>query len=81
MLTKTNDNWFADLQNMTCCNVENQMVIAFEKRGTALMGRIKNIPIELLEKWAADPDGNKYIRKAVIEADEVFFKAYFNREI
>jgi hypothetical protein len=56
------------------------MIIAFEKRGSALAGKIKKIPLELAEKWA-HPNGNTLLREAVIEADEVFYKAYFNKQI
>ena len=81
MNTKSYGNWLVDLGNMTCCNTENQMIIAFEKKGAALKGKIKDMPLELSEKWAKDPDGEKHIRKAFFEADEAFFRVYFNREI
>ena len=57
------------------------MVIGFEKNGKTLRSKIKNIPLQLAEKWGNDPNGSKFIRKAVIEADEVFFREYFKREI
>jgi hypothetical protein len=57
------------------------MVIAFERKGTTFEGKIKDIPVELLEKWAKEPNGEKHIKTAVIEADEIFFREYFNREI
>ena len=79
--TKTIKNWKVDLENLTCQNIENHMIIAFEKKGTALEGKIRDMPIELLEKWAREPNGERHIKIAVIEADEVFFRAYFNREI
>ena len=80
MTVNTTEKWHVDLKNLTCRNTENQLVIAFEKRGTALAGKIKNIPLELVEKWA-HPNSNSLLRKAVIEADEVFYKAYFNKQI
>jgi hypothetical protein len=70
-----------DLGNLTCYNTEYKIIIAFEKRGTALEGKIRDIPIELLEKWAKEPDGETRIRKVFIEADQIFFHAYFNQEI
>ena len=81
MTTKTSGNWLVDLNNMTCLNTENRIVIAFVKKGPMLVGKIKKIPIELIEKWIADPDRERKLKKAVIEADEVFFKAYFAKEI
>ena len=35
------------------------------------------MPDGLLEKCGIGPNRARYIEKAVIEADEVFFKAYF----
>ena len=81
MSTKTIGNWLVDLRNLECRNIETQMVIAFEKRGLALKGRIRDMPDKLLEQWRADPNGERYIRKAVIEADDIFFRAYFDKEI
>ena len=80
MTVNTTEKWHVDLKNLTCRNIENQMVVSFEKRGTALTGKIRNIPLELAEKWA-HPNGNNLLRKAVIEADEVFYKAYFKKQI
>jgi len=75
------EKWVVDLLNLTCRNIENQVVVAFEKRGPALEGKIKDMPVELLEMWTREANGENHIRKTVIEADEVFFKAYFNYEI
>ena len=81
MTAKTTGNWQVDLNNMTCRNTENEIVIVFEKRGPALVGKIQFLPIRLSAEWIKDPNGERYIRNAVIEADEVFFQAYFKREI
>jgi hypothetical protein len=81
MNSKMIENWLVDLSNLTCRNIETQIVIVFEKRGRALEAKIKDIPAHLMEKWAMDPNCNKYIRKTVFEADKVFFKVYFDEEI
>ena len=81
MNTKSTNKWLVDLKNLTCRNTENQMVITFEKRGSALTSKIMDLPLNLIAKWSFDPNGSNHLRKAVIEADEAFFKAYFNREI
>jgi len=80
---KTNgtDKWVVDLLNLTCRNIENQIVVAFEKRGPALEGKIRDLPVELLEMWAREANSEHHIKRAVIEADEVFFRAYFDYEI
>lgn len=80
MNKKITGNWLVDLNDLTCLNTENQMVITFVKKGPMLVGKIKLIPNELHEKWVTDPDRERHIRKAIIEADEVFFRAYFNKE-
>jgi hypothetical protein len=74
-------NWIVDLKSFTCLNAENKIVICFEKKGNTLRGKIKDIPLTLLNEWTEDPDVDKRIRKALIEADEVFFNAYFAKEI
>jgi len=80
---KTNgtEKWVVDLLNLTCRNIENQMVVAFEKRGPALEGKIRDMPVELVEMWAREANSENNIKRAVIEADEVFFRAYFDYEI
>ena len=81
MNTTSTNKWLVDLKNLTCRNTENQMVITFEKKGSALTSKVIDLPLDLIQKWAFDPNGGKHLRKAVIEADEIFFKEYFNREI
>jgi hypothetical protein len=75
---KTIGQWSVDLGNRTCSNIEYQMVIAFEKKGPALIGRIIDMPLKLYRTWLDDPNANNSIRKLFIEADEVFFREYFN---
>ena len=81
MNTKISGKWLVDLENCTCQNTENQIVIIFEKIGPALRGKIKEIPYTLRGEGAQDPAINKIIKKSLIEADEVFFKEYFAEEI
>jgi len=75
------EKWVVDLLNLTCRNIENQIVVAFEKRGPALEGKIRDMPVELLEMWTREANGENHIKRVVIEADEVFFRAYFDNEI
>jgi hypothetical protein len=39
------------------------------------------MPVKLMQKWAAIPGGEKRIRKAEGEAEEVFLKVYFENKI
>ena len=79
MITK--EEWIADLVSMTCRNINNKIVVVFEKFGKAINGKIKDIPMDLFAKWAADPHGERNIQKAVMEAEEVFLKAYIESDI
>ena len=73
--------WMVDLEDCTCRNTENEVVIFFEKRGTSLLGKFKKIPLKLAQEWAKDQNWEKHVKKAIIDADEVFFKVYFASEI
>ena len=74
------EKWLVDLQNMECRNRHNQMVISFEKKGLALLGKIKYIPDDLLEKSQIHSDTRTHIRKEFIEADKIFFREYFREK-
>jgi hypothetical protein len=78
--TEKNNNWVVDLENLTCRNIENDLVVSFERRGSALLGKINKIPMQLVHEWAKDTNCEALLRRAVIEADEVFFKEYFSRK-
>ena len=78
MVTITNGEWIADLRAMTCRNIINNIVVEF---GKDLNGKIKDIPMSLFTKWSADPHGERNIQKAVMEAEEVFLRAYYENDI
>ena len=81
MIMKVTDKWMIDLKKLECRNIQNQMTIIFEKKGPALTGRIKYLPDYMLEKGEVHPDIQTHIKREFIEADTIFFKAYFDREI
>jgi hypothetical protein len=81
MPTITSGKWIADLGAMKCRNIFNNIVVVFEKKGKALIGKIEYIPMELFARWAEKPDGEKYVEKAVTEAEEVFTRAYIENDI
>ena len=37
--------------------------------------------MELFAKWVKEPDGEKYVINTVMEAEEVFSRAYIEREL
>ena len=81
MITIASGEWIADLGSMTCRNITNNIVVSFEKEGKALRGKIKDIPMELFAKWAEEPQGEKKVQNTVMEAEEVFLRAYFESDI
>lgn len=76
MATTANGEWVIDLVKMTCRNTANNIVILFKKINGNFIGEIKNLPMKTVIKWAAEGQGNKSIKKTVIEADIIFMKAY-----
>ncbi len=81
MITIANGEWIADLRAMTCQNILNNVIVSFEVKEKLPQGKIKDIPMDLLSKLAIQSDGEKAIEKMVADAEEVFLKAYFEREI
>ena len=78
METITNGEWIADLRAMTCRNITNNIVLEF---GNELNGKIKDIPMCLFKKWSSEPQGERHIQKALMEAEEVFIRAYYEGDI
>jgi hypothetical protein len=74
------EKWMVDLENCTCYNTENEVVVFYEKRGTTLLGKFKKIPIKLAQEWIKDPNSEMYVKKEVIDADKVFLNVYFANE-
>ena len=81
MITITGGEWIADLGAMKCRNYHNGIVVTFEKSGKFYQGKIEHIPIELMTKWANRTDGARKIQNAVMEAEEVFMRAFFESDI
>ena len=80
MITIAGGEWIADLGAMTCQNYANKIVVSFEKKGKSITGKLKSIPMALFAKWASEPHGEGKIKKAVMEAEEVFLRAYFENQ-
>ena len=81
MITIAQGEWIADLGAKLCRNINSRMVVCFEKQGKTLTGKIKDMPMELFQQWAMIPNGEKLIQKAVMEAEEVFLRAYFESDM
>jgi hypothetical protein len=65
---------------MTCRNTTNNIVVIFKKFKGRLIGRIKDLPLKIATKWATEGHGDIGIKDAVIEAELMFFRAYFESE-
>jgi hypothetical protein len=54
-------------------NIEKRIAMMFHKKGKTFERKLRDMPVELLEKWAALPQGGRCIRQAVEEAEAVFW--------
>jgi hypothetical protein len=80
VITTTSGEWVTDLTNMTCRNTTNNIVVLFKKVEGKLIGKIKDLPLKTVTKWAIEGQGDINIKDAVIEAEIIFFRAYLDSE-
>jgi len=57
------------------------MIVEFHRKGKTYIGKIRDMPLELLEEWARLKHGERKIHRAVLEAEEVFTRAIIEREL
>ena len=72
--------WVVDLGAMTCRNYNNNTVVGFERQGDVLIGKIKDMPLELMTQWAGEPHGERKVQQAVMDAEDVFLRSYFEND-
>jgi hypothetical protein len=77
MISITDGKWIADLGAMTCRNIENRIIVMFERNGKTVRGKIQDIPADVLAQWAGKAQGERCIRHMVEESEEVFLRAWF----
>jgi len=80
MITIAQGEWIADLGSMVCRNINNGVVVGFEKSGKTLVGKIKDMSMELFGELASQKNGHKIIQKTVMDAEEVFLRAYIESD-
>jgi hypothetical protein len=80
VITTANGEWVTDLANMTCRNTTNNIVVLFKKVEGKLIGKIKDLPLKIVSKWATEGQGDIGIKDAVVEAEVIFFRAYLDSE-
>ena len=76
MVTIAQGEWIADLGAMLCRNINNGITVCFERHKKTFLGKIRYMPVELMEQRAMLANGEKLIQNAVMEAEEVFLRAY-----
>jgi len=77
----TNIEWCTDLDNMTCRNVKNDVVVMFERKGNELFGKIIDIPNDIFWEWANIRNWKLIVKKTISEAKKVFLMEYVDNEI
>ena len=80
MDTITSGDWVADLDDMLCWNVNNKIVVEFERKGEAIIGQVKDMPLDLLAEWAGKPDGHRLMQEMIFEAESVFMHVCFENK-
>ena len=80
-MNKIQGEWIVNLEDMHCINSNNGIIVNFEKNGNSLIGKINDISVELLEQWMEIPNCHKFMQKAIMEAEEVFFRVHFENEL
>jgi len=76
MEKETNEEWVVDIITMTCWNKTNNIVVTFENHKNIFIGKIKSIPLELVNKWAKEKQGDIKIKNTIKEAEESLMKSF-----
>ena len=76
MQTISNMDWIINLKDMTCRNIDTDIVIIYERDGDDILGRIKELPNKIYEQWAYREDGAILFKQILKEAREIFLKVY-----
>ena len=70
MAVITKSDWIADLDDMTCRNINNKITVCFDKNGDRINGRIRDMPANLKHNWEKFPNSQLLIQKAITEAEK-----------
>jgi hypothetical protein len=74
--------WNINLQEMTCKNILTKIEVEFAKdQKEGFCGKIRYMPMELLEKCAGKQFGDYYIREVIMDAQVAFLKAYYKNDL
>ena len=77
------NGWIADFETMTCRNVNTGIVVTFKKKRNIFLPTIKDVPVDIVEKWSKmkDEETEKEKGKIISEAEDVFMKAFIENDI
>ena len=74
-MAKINGKWIPDPENLRCLHDGSKIEVIFKKQGNTFIGKLNDMPDDLMDAWAAEPNGDRHIRQAVTEAEAVFLQA------
>jgi hypothetical protein len=81
MQTVSNMDWIINLDEMTCHNINTDIVVGFEKKGDAFLGKIKDLPNNIYEQWAKKENGVSLLKNILTEAENVFLRIYSENDL
>jgi len=81
MLRIVGDEWLIDTEALLCRNNYTEIVVKFEINGEAYIGKIKDMPLELTVRLAKMKDGDLLLKKAILDAEEVFLREMYERNL
>jgi len=67
-------DWVVNKNDMTCRNLENNVIIKMEKDGGVLRGTLHDMPMKLFAEISRYADGEKIIEKIVKMAEEKYLE-------
>jgi hypothetical protein len=80
MVTVIDNEWLVDTEAMICRNNNTKIAVEFQKSGNVFIGKIKDMPVELMIKVARLKNGELLLQKTVMDAEEIFERAYFEKK-
>jgi hypothetical protein len=77
----TGKDWVVNLEAKTCQNTKTKMIVEFDKHGSVYYGKVKDMPMQLMAQWAMEGNGEQRVKKAVLEAEDIFTRAANEKEL
>jgi len=74
------NGWVADLDTMTCRNINTNIVVDFGEDLNIFFPHIIDIPVDISEKWAQMDNEENEKEKVITEAEDVFINAFIGHD-